>query len=61
MRCQNFIFLPVNLLVYNKFLENMNNPFFDVYRKNRYDYRLFPLDCSDTTIIYKGKQPVSIT
>jgi hypothetical protein len=21
-------FLPVNLLVYNKFLENMNNPFF---------------------------------
>ena len=51
MRCQNFIFLPVNLLVYNKFLENMNNPFFDVYRKNRYDYRLFPLDCGDTNII----------
>ena len=39
----------------------MNNPFFDVYRKNRYDYRLFPLDCSDTTIYNKGKQPVSIT
>ena len=33
MRCQNFIFLPVNLLVYNKFLEHMNNPFCIVLKK----------------------------
>ena len=61
MRYQNFIFLPVNLLVYNKFLENMNNPFFDIYRKNRYDYRLLSLNRSDTTINKKEKHPVSIT
>lgn len=39
----------------------MNNPFFDVYRKNRYDYRLLSLDRSDTTINKKEKHPVSIT
>ncbi len=60
MRCRNFTFYYVVLLIYRELLKCANNPFFDVYRKNRYDYRLFPLDCSDTNIIYKGKQPVPI-